>query len=82
MFSLNWKRPSSLEYPKVWHRFEKTNKDGKTMKFKVQDLTEEYHDNLFEMFMKDYIVNEPWSVNASKYIFHFLINKKILNKIL
>lgn len=66
MFSTNWKRSSSIEYPKVWHRFEKTNKDGKTIKFKIQDLTEEYHDKVFELLAKDYIKSEAWSVNTSK----------------
>ncbi|XP_077299168.1 uncharacterized protein LOC143920245 isoform X2 [Arctopsyche grandis] len=64
MFSIKWRRPSCIPYPQVWRRFEKTIKNGKKLKFKVQDLTEDMHYEVLEFMKKYYMKDEPWSANA------------------
>lgn len=66
MFSIERRRPSCIPYPQVWSRFEKTIKNEYTMKFKVQDLTEDMHFEVLEFMKKYYMKDEPWSVNAGK----------------
>ncbi|XP_077299189.1 uncharacterized protein LOC143920257 isoform X2 [Arctopsyche grandis] len=64
MFSINWRRPESVSHPQVWLRFERTTKDGKLLKFKVQDVTDDRHDDVLDFMLKYYMKEEPWSSNA------------------
>lgn len=64
MFSINWRRPESVSHPQVWLRFERTTKDGKLLKFKVQDVTDDLHDDVLNFMLKYYMKEEPWSSNA------------------
>lgn len=57
---LKWKRPESLEYPKVWHTFKARDLDSdKLVEYQIQDLPLERVDEIFDFMFKNYIVDEP-----------------------
>ncbi|XP_011700236.1 PREDICTED: uncharacterized protein LOC105457327 [Wasmannia auropunctata] len=51
-------RPSG-EPPKVWKHIEKTDKDGKLLKFTIQEIPEDRYEDAIEHMCTYYIVDEP-----------------------
>jgi len=51
-------RPSS-QPPKVWQVIEKTNKDGKTMKFTIQEIPEDRYEDAVEHMCTFFLADEP-----------------------
>lgn len=57
----NWRRPDNVPYPSVWRRFEgrKPTADGKKLKFRVQDLTEDLFEAVADHMDKFFLADEP-----------------------
>ncbi|KAF5294159.1 hypothetical protein FQR65_LT10870 [Abscondita terminalis] len=53
-----WKRPSSVPYPQVWHKFTKVDKTGTSKEFEIEDLTEELFPTCVEFMRKYFIPDE------------------------
>lgn len=57
---LEWKRPVSLEYPKVWHTFEARDLNSDEMvEYRIQDLPESRLADVLDHMSKNYIQDEP-----------------------
>lgn len=57
---LKWKRPETLEYPKVWHTFKARDLDSdELVEYRIQDLPLERIDDVLDFMLKNYIVDEP-----------------------
>ncbi|GBP87834.1 hypothetical protein EVAR_68738_1 [Eumeta japonica] len=55
-----YQRPQDLAYPKVWCRFRVKNPNsGVEMKFKVQDLSEDMHEDAMKLLSKYFMRDEP-----------------------
>lgn len=59
MDSHQWCRPSDLEYPKVWSQFTKTNCNGETIEFQIQDLPETLFSKCLDFMVKYFIADDP-----------------------
>lgn len=59
MISPTWRRETEVVHPEVWRKFEKTDKEGKKNKFRVQTASEEYYDDIIKMLNKDFFPDEP-----------------------
>lgn len=69
MISPTWRRETEVVHPEVWRKFEKTNKDGTKIKFRVQTASEEYYDDMIEMLNKDFFPDETNSSSAGNVTF-------------
>ncbi|KAJ8940601.1 hypothetical protein NQ318_004797 [Aromia moschata] len=57
---VGWKRPKSVDFPSVWSTFEgKKNVGGGKRKYWIQDLSEEYKDEVVEHMINNFINDEP-----------------------
>ncbi|XP_017783109.1 PREDICTED: uncharacterized protein LOC108567263 [Nicrophorus vespilloides] len=53
-------RPAGCEYPKIYREFEgKLLKDGKRRKYWIQDLTEEYFEEVVKGYTEGFMLDEP-----------------------
>jgi len=53
-----WKRPTdTTPFPNVWHRFTAVNENGRTFEFRIEDMTSDQYDEVWEMYKKHYFVN-------------------------
>lgn len=58
--SLKWKRPETLEYPKIWHTFKARDLDSdKLVEYRIQDLPLDRIDDAFEHMFAYYVREEP-----------------------
>lgn len=57
----NYQRPDGLEFPTVYRTF--ASKVDHDLKFRVQDLPEEYFDEAIEMIVKHFIPEETLAVS-------------------
>lgn len=58
--TLKWKRPATLEYPKVWYTFKARDLNSdELVEYRVQDLPLEKADEVFEYMYNNYIKDEP-----------------------
>lgn len=58
--SLKWKRPDSVEYPKVWHTFMARDTDSDDLvEYRIQDLPPERANDAYEHMLGNYILDEP-----------------------
>lgn len=58
--SLKWKRPDTVEYPKVWHTFKARDLDSaELVEYRIEDLPLEKVDQVFEHMQANYIRDEP-----------------------
>lgn len=62
-------RPDNVPFPSVWHRFERTTKDGKVKKFFVQDATPDMYPFLLDHMDEYFMRGEPMCKSLSKYYF-------------
>lgn len=57
---LKWKRPDSVEYPKVWHRFKARDLNSdKLVEYRIEDLLESRADDVFKHMKDNYLADEP-----------------------
>jgi len=52
-----WKRPSDVEFPSMWRRFETKSKDGRTYKIRIEDALPERYPEMI-VFMTKYYFND------------------------
>lgn len=58
--TLKWKRPATVEYPKVWHTFMARDTDSNEMiEYRIEDLTKSKADDVFNHMLQNYIQDEP-----------------------
>lgn len=66
---MKWKRPESLEYPKVWHRFMARDVDSDQMvEYRIEDLVESRAEEAYKHMRDFYFVDEPISQALGKRI--------------
>ncbi|XP_031621398.1 uncharacterized protein LOC116339578 [Contarinia nasturtii] len=59
---LKWKRPETIEFPKVWHTFKaKDLNTDELVEYRIQDLPTNRVEDVFEHMMANYIQDEPIS---------------------
>jgi hypothetical protein len=56
-----WKRPESVPFPTVWRRCvgKKKTEDGRILRFRIQDVTEDMHEELIDMMTTHFLRDEP-----------------------
>lgn len=55
-----WKRPSTIEHPKVWHTFKARDLDSdELVEYRIQDLPLDRIDDAFEHMEANYNQDEP-----------------------
>lgn len=65
---MKWKRPDSVEYPKVWHRFNARDLNSdKLVEYRIEDLVESRIEEAFNHMKAHYIKDEPMSEALGKY---------------
>lgn len=58
--TLKWKRPESVEFPKVWHTFKARDIDtDNSVEYRIQDLPLDRVDDYFKHLLDVYIPGEP-----------------------
>lgn len=59
-FSLSWKRPDSVEYPRVWRTFQARDIDSdELVEYRIEDLPLSRAEEVFEHLRINYIPDEP-----------------------
>lgn len=67
IIQLKWKRPESLEYPKIWHRFMARDlKSDKLVEYRIEDLTESRAEEAMKHMKEFYLADEPVSQALGK----------------
>lgn len=57
---LEWKRPFSVYYPKVWHTFKaKDVNSDNLVEYRIEDLTEAKYDDALAMLVEYFCRDEP-----------------------
>lgn len=56
---LSWKRPPNMPWPKTWHRFEATSKNGIVYKIKIQDIPPNRFEDVVNFMAAEYSKREP-----------------------
>lgn len=60
LVDLKWKRPSVVEYPKVWRTFSvKSEQTDKSVEYRIQDLPESRFDDAIEFMAQIFCRIEP-----------------------
>ena len=60
LIPLKWKRPDSVEYPKVWHRFKARDLNSdQLIEYRIEDLVESKAEEAFQHMRENYLVDEP-----------------------
>lgn len=58
--NLKWKRPESVEYPKIWHNFKVKNiNTNEVEEYRIQDLPESRTDEALDFIIQHYCKDEP-----------------------
>lgn len=58
--TLEWKRPESVEYPRVWHRFMARDLDSdKMVEYRIEDLPVEKTTEAFQHMKDNFLKDEP-----------------------
>lgn len=59
---MKWKRPDSIEYPKVWHRFIARDLDSdKMVEYRIEDLVESKAEEAYKHMRENFLVDQPIS---------------------
>lgn len=62
-----WKRPESIEFPKIWYTFEAKDVDSDNIiTYRIQDLSEERHEEVIEIMVEHFIKYAPLCVAYGK----------------
>ncbi|KRT84426.1 hypothetical protein AMK59_998, partial [Oryctes borbonicus] len=63
-----WTRPKSVPIPTVWSRFEgKIVTNGKRKSYWIQDITDEYKDQIVNYMVEMFLMDEPMSFYSGSY---------------
>lgn len=63
LIHMKWKRPDSVEYPKVWHKFKARDVNSEKMvEYRIEDLTEARVKEAYQHMRDNYLTGEPVSV--------------------
>lgn len=58
--TLQWERPKSAEFPKIWHTFRARDICGDNLvEYRMQDLTPDRADDYIDHFMANFVPDEP-----------------------
>lgn len=72
IISLKWKRPESIEYPKVWHRFKARDLNSEELvEYRVEDLCIEKANEAYKHMRENYLKDEPMSQAMRKFALQF-----------
>lgn len=64
---LKWKRPKTIAYPKVWHRFMARDLNSNNLvEYRIEDLVEERVEDAFQHMRDFYFRDEPVSAALGK----------------
>lgn len=67
LFKLEWIRPSTIEYPKVWRTFKARDLDSdELIEYRIQDLPESRFDDAVDHMKKCFLHDEPISQALGK----------------
>lgn len=57
---LNWCRPKSVEYPKIWHTFNARDVDtDQLVQYRIQDLPQSRAEDAYQHMFEGYIQDQP-----------------------
>lgn len=60
MPSLTWTRPTSVEYPKIWHTFMARDTDSDNLiEYRIQDLPLDRTNDVYQHMLANFISDEP-----------------------
>ncbi|XP_065202220.1 uncharacterized protein LOC135832711 [Planococcus citri] len=59
-----WKRPTTVPYPNIWHKFTSKPKDGKECKIKIVDLTPDRFEEIMEFTEKYFYPRELLCISS------------------
>lgn len=69
IIQMKWKRPNTIEYPKVWSRFEARDLNSdKLVEYRIEDLTEDRAEDAYQHMRDNYLSGEPVTVALGKSI--------------
>lgn len=55
---LQWKRPETIEYPKIWYTFKARDLNNDNLvEYRIQDLALDRVDDLYEHLIKNFIAH-------------------------
>lgn len=58
--TLSWIRPTSVEYPKIWHKFLARDVDSdKLVEYRIQDLPQSRAEDAYTHMFDGYIQDQP-----------------------
>lgn len=64
---LKWKRPDSVGYPKVWHRFMARDLNSNDLvEYRIEDLLESRAEDAYNHMLENYLTDEPISQALGK----------------
>lgn len=64
---LNWIRPSSVEYPKIWRTFKARDVDSdQLVEYIIQDLPQSRAEDAYKHMYEGYIQDQPIAQQFSK----------------
>lgn len=70
---IQWKRPSSVEYPKIWRTFKAHDlNSNELVEYRIQDLPESQFEDAIEHMVKHFIRDEPMNEAFGKFSFHLM----------
>uniref|UniRef100_A0A1B0DNF1 N-acetyltransferase domain-containing protein n=1 Tax=Phlebotomus papatasi TaxID=29031 RepID=A0A1B0DNF1_PHLPP len=59
---MKWKRPETVEFPRVWWRFKaKDPESGQTVDYRIEDLTEDRYDEVVDLMINCFVPDEIMS---------------------
>lgn len=63
IIQMKWKRPVSVTYPKVWHRFKARDlSSDELVEYRIEDLTEDRAEEAYKHMKDHYLAGEPVTV--------------------
>lgn len=64
---LKWKRPSTIDYPKIWHTFKARDLNSNELaEYRIEDLPASRAQDAYDHLLANYIKDEPISQILSK----------------
>lgn len=74
VYQMKWKRPNTVEYPRVWHCFQARDLNSdQLVEYRIEDLVESRAEEAFNHMRENYLADEPISQALGGYedIDHF-----------
>lgn len=67
IIEMKWKRPKTIEYPKVWSRFKARDfNSDKLVEYRIEDLTDDRAEEAYQHMRDNYLAGEPVTVALGK----------------